>query len=814
MSKPPGFGPLHFRFPVAQVDRARVLSADLSASPLKDWPSEALFLEGNVEDPSTPVTLRPLFPGTIRFLASDPASVPSLEAIETDDKGKVTDKSLKDYALVGNLMVRLIDPKQITTMKKEGTIGALGESPNWALYGPVRLTPAFFRGALLKVNGLAAPIHESSKAKSVVIKPADPKWEQRAFRNFLAGLHEPPLRCGEALSQDDAERLPMPELVIDASGSFTFAMALGWLRSSELPSSPIDPDIEIVPAVPFLRHVGKKLREPVLNLPGDLLLAKVFEGEDTSGPWTDRLGEQLRAIGFGPLEGKTSVERALREFQIAATADLAATAITGADAEKVGSRDFRALVAVANSARYEGPNSGRANMETRACIRRWVDLGQRSPILISAFEWNAAKTEVAKDEIAKFNDVWDRYEVEDTKLRMFAADFTRVNAGKTIDEKGLEPIGQYSVITKKNIGGPGPLTITKASRSELAEFRPGRVGFDEKTLAEAKLGDKNYAAASTFRIIRAVSEIECLGYLDQINAYDDAGISFGPCHWSLGGLKKKGKKTKPTDDCKEEGELGGFATYLHYLDSLKSGQEVDVFASQGLMPLLSGKTTAEAAARSQSNAANKWPLGWIDDRGKSRPMTFADILEAVPTWRNFYRWVDIGRRHDDIGTAAWKMSLRRLHQLLSVGFPRNLLTPEHQKAMPKPTLGDIFTSELAVALLLRWHVKVPNTVVKTEKQKMGKTETLVVIVRENIRSVYNAAKATKPKDADGWQSALIEELKKVGTTVDAGFKKDFEEISERPWFKDGSRGYQLDQNLASLSVKDASFVLLGPHPGP
>ena len=39
---------------------------------------------------------------------------------------------------------------------------------------------------------------------------------------------------------------------------------------------------------------------------------------------------------------------------------------------------------------------------------------------------------------------------------------------------------------------------------------------------------------STFRVIKAISELECMGVLDGMNAYDSAILSGGPVHWTLG----------------------------------------------------------------------------------------------------------------------------------------------------------------------------------------------------------------------------------------------------------------------------------------
>lgn len=186
---------------------------------------------------------------------------------------------------------------------------------------------------------------------------------------------------------------------------------------------------------------------------------------------------------------------------------------------------------------------------------------------------------------AAYLDLWRRKETEDTRLRMFAADFARLQPGSALDETDLELIGYYGPYTVGNTGGPVSLKPKPNRRVPYAEFRPGRVGLNEQQLAAAQQGNPRHATASTFRVIRAVSEIECLGNLDQINAIDDAGISYGPCHWSLAMAKS---------DASVKTELGGLAAYFHFLEQQASTLGVDVFAPQGLRPFLKAARISKA----------------------------------------------------------------------------------------------------------------------------------------------------------------------------------------------------------------------------
>lgn len=810
MSKSLGFGPFHFRLPIAPGDRSDIdMLAVADGSALADWPADALVIKGMWKPgDQQPLMVRPIFPGTMRFLADDRKQIPELEVIDVDAKGTVTEAGFKTCKLVGKILIRVSPPDHIRAMKSSGTLEAIGVEPSWAIYGPVRLSEAFLGQTLLgRGKGFfQRPIRAVADNKEVL--STDPRWEALVLQSFVAGGLNPNLRCGAKLEEDDAAVMLMPELIVDkADNSFALGIALGWLRDVEKAVTwPLDDRVETIATVPFLRHVGKQLRESVLGAEKSSLVDQLFESEDSSKGWHERLRASLMAMGFGDVDGMMPIEAVLREFQIAASAPIAAAASSNAiAAAQLASRDFRDLVATANAARYDGPISGRANQATRRLIADWTRLGQRSPLIIAAFDGlDDSNLKVPQGTAAVHNDLWRRKETEDNRLRMFAADFSELPPGATLDESRLELLGYYGPYKVKKTGGPASLVPTPARHIAYAEFRPDRVGLKELLLAAAKRDDLLYPAASTFRVIRAVSEIECLGNLDQINAHDDAGLSYGPCHWSLALADK---------NAADKTELGGLAAYFHYLQNERATPGVDVFARQGFRPYLESSKDIVTAPREKSNGAFVWRLGLIDDRGRSRPMTTTDVLETVPSWRNFYRWVAIGRRDQVIGPATWNMALRRLHQLMTRPFPKEALTAHHQRSMPSPTMIDVFTSELAVALLMRWHVKAPNTVITTGK-KNGK---MVSFADAHIVNAYRAAVAkADSKKADLWQAALVEALRAEAKKVDSGFGSDFTAIIEQPWWNDPtkSRGHKIDRALTLLDPGHGSFALLGPDPGP
>lgn len=811
-------GPLRFRVPVSAADRADITSpATALGNVIQGWPEDALAITGIWPAPlNRALTVRPIFPGAMRFIADNPFSVPSLDEVRTHvHNGRINDAYLDTVQLQGTLLIRVQQRGHMDEMRRIGTIEPLGESPTAALYGPIRLGSRFLRGALLDFNrGLLAGDFFKVVGN---IKPGDLDWEAHALAGFLAGRYEPILRAREALAADDAEQAPMPEIVINANRSFALGVAMGWTRDSrEAPASVGDANLEIIPTTAFLRHVARHVRENVLDADHvDPLISKIFANEDSSKPWVDRLASDLKSMGFGPLDDRLlldQLEQVIREFQIYAARPIAATARTlEISPEQLRLRHFGDLQATANQANYSGPVSGRANQDTRRAIQAWAARGQRCPLLITAYR--AADLDANErpqaGAVPVHADLWSRKETTYPTLRMFAADFTRLAPGLPLTEAELELIGYYSPYPPRSTGGPGTLKPTRGRRVAYAEVTPRRLlGVDEGELLAAlspAAADDARALASTFKVIRAVSECECFGYLDQINAYDDAGISYGPCHWSMAGAIEKPRE--PT-------ELGGIAAYLRYLSEGNVVPDVDVFAPQGLAAAQPPGRDASAVARVTAGASYINQLCFLDDRRRPRPMGPEGPEAMIPSWRSFYRWVEIGRRHQRIGLATWRMAVRRLHRLSAT--PIILVPASSGQPAVSVTIGAAFTNEIVMAQLMRWHVKIPGAVVIGSGDKERASADIVKAYKE-------AAALTSPTSGAAWAAALIQQLRvrldafivRTGTAHD-DLDDHFDAIANAPWVNestnppsvsDPTRGYTLDPRLRILSGDADSFRL-------
>ena len=155
------------------------------------------------------------------------------------------------------------------------------------------------------------------------------------------------------------------------------------------------------------------------------------------------------------------------------------------------------------------------------------------------------------------------------------------------------------------------------------------VGTDLRSLSARQL--------STYKVIRAVAEVECLGFFDSLNAYDNAIVSLGPCHWTAGIVARNGTV--------DEGELCAFLSYLKHADSVAYHQAFGFFGV--------GIADAWVNSAGVANGSNLWQsssrkyTSWLtqqQDDGSYRPVP---ALEAdanyFKNWHWFYRLSMAGR---------------------------------------------------------------------------------------------------------------------------------------------------------------------------
>jgi len=809
--KPSPFGPIKLRLPFAAADRSFITNVRIDGEVEVGWTPETMVVRGTLKpEAPNPLRIRPIFPGELRFVANKAENIPALADIAVTD-GRVDNDYLDKLKLVGLVVIRPTGGEQLEQMKALPRLAAFGPAPGHAIYGPICLDALFLREAVLDSKGLlSSTLYVPNKGK---IAPTSPDWERYALHAFLAGDYAPATRAsGDKLGSDDADRVAMPAIDILGDRSFSLMIALGTACDAKvgakLPAAPQSP----VPTMLFLRHNRAGLREVFdENGTDEVVRAMLLDGEG-SAEWEKALRGRLMGLGFGDVGGEVSLEAVIREFQIAAAGKIVAQGKPGVSREQLARRDYRDLLAVNNEPPYyPGPISGMANLLTLEMIGLWESNGWRSPLLIVVH-----KSEIIDESsIPVIADVWAREEVRENNYRMFAADLTRIKLGKGLDHAQLELIGYYAIYPAKEnpskSGGPSSLPPSTSRRIALAEVTPMRmIGYEDAELIAAlppAVDGPLTAIVSTFKVIRAVAEQECLGYLDQINGYDNAGLSFGPCHWAMAGAI-----SNPTGGT----ELGAFAAYLRMLEA-QGKADIDVFVRQGMCAIGSGQP-----GWSSSGGAFYAPLGFIDGCRRARGMERSGPAEMVPSWRNFYRWVAIGRRHPTIGRASWSMAALRLHSFLSAPIKGDDL-PIDPRQTPDavPTIATVFTSELAVATLMRWHVKSPDGVIEGAGKNAKASEYVVAAYKDAAGALAKAKKQTT--DIQAWEIELVTQLRKQL----APFRKkrkglhgdlvwQFKDLENPKWINQSKNpperinndfAYGLDPMLRVLSKKGGSFSL-------
>jgi len=204
--------------------------------------------------------------------------------------------------------------------------------------------------------------------------------------------------------------------------------------------------------------------------------------------------------------------------------------------------------------------------------------------------------------------------------------------------------------------------------------------------------------------VRVVAEMECMGNFDALNAYDLALVSLGPCHWTMA-LDPSGGY--------DDAELPAF---LAYFLSVNPDAYREALGRFGLHP---------ADNWNGANAAPHWLAsqlkytGWLRFHNESTnpaqhppPLIQMTLLDRNPaeadylkTWHWFYRYTMAGRTIRGFQRAMWDMARIRIRDILG----RNVSTVVANINI-SDAIGNIFTSEKAVAILMRWHVYWPRDV--------------------------------------------------------------------------------------------------------
>lgn len=257
---------------------------------------------------------------------------------------------------------------------------------------------------------------------------------------------------------------------------------------------------------------------------------------------------------------------------------------------------------------------------------------------------------------------------------------------------------------------------------------------------------------SIFRTVRAVSDVESIGYVDRLQGYDKGNMSLPLFQYTAPGA---GSAV----------ELGGFLAWLQKYDT----GLWERFAQIGLTHRGGDWTDAGAwGARYECHS------GALLDSDRTGPMrSFVGLNPSKPTAKEelylrrphfHYRVAMLCRTEPTLRDAMWRLAVHRLRNL--AWMEMDSLTEGGASLPPalaeRKYLGRILTSELSLALALRIHVKSPANI--------------KVRVRDLIASAWSAAvKAQKGKPEVEIQAAF-----------EIGFCKAIDAASTLAWLSASS----------------------------
>jgi Putative peptidoglycan binding domain len=399
---------------------------------------------------------------------------------------------------------------------------------------------------------------------------------------------------------------------------------------------------------------------------------------------------------------------AVREFQIySKMAQIAEESGTG------GTYLSR-LTQIANPDPYTGPVSGVLNQDTADRLDYWRSNNLRCPVVIQAMNISHGAPTTPTHE-----NLWLHNDVTSTAPRMYARDFTdyyTLPSGRNAAD--LRVVGDY---TSSLLGGPE--SIPPRHTWAEAEITP-------ESLIGTAWGSLTPAQQSTFKVVRAISEEECIGFADVLNAYDNAFVSQGICHWTLG-LNDAGTISK--------GELCGFFALFRDLFPVEYDFALGTFGvrmDDDWTTAATGAHDGSALWTSTLRKYTSWPA-LQDESGGYTTLPRADADGAYfKMWHWIYRLEMAARTCTAYTNAMWSMARVRVRDVLAC--PWGAAAPAVAAVSGNPaTIGDVFTSEKAVAMIVRWHVFRPSHMVNTT-------------AGAHVRGALTRAQTAKP--SLGWSS--------------------------------------------------------------
>ena len=450
------------------------------------------------------------------------------------------------------------------------------------------------------------------------------------------------------------------------------------------------------------------------------------------------------------------LEEAVREFQC--TAKLAKVAKEAATpAEPLRYLERLTTVDVAETDRFpiatndkpESLASGDVTPQTRKIIKSWWDNQLRNPLVIAG--WNvpaAAKPKKGKGKKAKPPSPAPTAKVcafdlslpsrkQDKSLEIYLHDFSGIYF-PTVDPRTADRqfyIGTYMAYAphhkKITIDWGGPSGM---SRSNLS--KGGHVSVSPDTLTGGPIVDPNSATASTYRVIAAIARVESFGTFDIVNGYDAAVLSAGLFHYTIIAGREFNRASIGI------GELTGS---LSRFEALEKSEFARLFGTFGLRAEREWKTDGKDLFVRGTKTWNGFPARESSTSLRGAVLKTRNAVEVLRTWQWVARFAMASRASGPFRQLNWHFGRMRLKQLME--------TPIGGTFPKQWTIGSVFSCEQTIAKILRAHVNLPATVLRSVAGK--------VVASKNIINSLQAAKLTATEiatDPAQWKQTTHEKI--------------------------------------------------------
>lgn len=542
-------------------------------------------------------------------------------------------------------------------------------------------------------------------------------------------------------------------------------------------------------------------------------------------PHVTQLQQDLDELGFALVGNPNGVfgattEWAVREFQIYAKMRFLASDTGVADPRYVAR-----LQQTLNLYHYSGPICGVVNVGTRILIQLWKTNNWRCPVVIEA--WDTDLPTIGTNTVpswttpsAGLGNIWLHDEAPpipappipapppsiesraDSRL-MFARDFTGhydfppAHAQDLTDPDSMIDVG----CAFRSGNSTGPLTRPGGryfQRTAYSSVWPEAEILPDNLLG-VPLANLTPAQFTTYRVVRAVSEVECLGFFDSVNCWDTAFVSMGPSHWTLG-------LSNPI----AEGELCGYLSYLSAFDPVAFVQAFESYGMRIDEPWIDA--TGDRSGRTLFDRDQRKFTSWVALQGEdgrySRQFFNMEDANYFRTWHWAYRFIMAGRTIPGFQTGMWDMIRIRLRDITTAPIPAALNVPDVPAAggaTRRATIGDCFTSEKATGMLLRWHIFRPFDMC-TNGEAGARVQ--AAITAAGLPGAAGDPTTWSQANETALVAALRAESANINASADT--KKDLNRalgwVMTWPVF-DGRAGhnYQLDPNIPALSDTRGSF---------